>query len=155
MATTPRGCPSGRCHVHVKNLERGNGGTWRTGILDTKTVVTAQCMFDVVGNSANWDPGETFVTARCMSGVVPPIRFLMLTHGHWNTNQHQMSDSLADMHFGRGACPRGIPTSSARCSQSVAAAVIMADGQIAHARDERVYQFRWRKRQSAIPKLAE
>ena len=42
-----------------------------------------------------------------------------------------------------------------RCSESVAAAVIMADGQIAHARDERVYQFRRRKRQWVLPKLAE
>ena len=88
-------------------------------ILDTKTVVTAQCMFGVVGNSANWDPGKTFVTAQCMSGVVSPIHFLILTHGIWNTNQHQMSDSLADMHFGRGACPRGIPTSSAREARNV------------------------------------
>ena len=47
-----------------------------TVILDTKTVVTAQCMFGVVGNSANWDPGKTFVTAQCMSGVVSPIHFL-------------------------------------------------------------------------------
>ena len=60
MASTPRGCPSGRCNVHVKNLERGKGGTWRTGILESKTVVTAQCMFGVVGNSANWDPGKNF-----------------------------------------------------------------------------------------------
>jgi len=42
-----------------------------------------------------------------------------------------------------------------RCSESVAAAVIMADGQIAHARDERFYQFRRRKRQWVLPKLAE
>ena len=75
MASTPRGCPSGRCNVHVKKLEREKRGTWLTGILDTKTVVTAQCMFGVVGNSANWDPGKTFVTAQCMSGVVSPIHF--------------------------------------------------------------------------------
>ena len=30
--------------------------------------------------------------AQCMSGVVSPIHvFLILTHGIWNTNQHQMS----------------------------------------------------------------
>ena len=32
-----------------------------------------------------------------------------------------------------------------RCSESVAAAVIMADGQIAHARDESVYQLPLRR----------
>ena len=87
MVTTPRGCPSGMRHVHVKNLERGKGGAWRAGILETKTVDTAQCMFGVVGNSANWDPGKTFVTAQCMSGVVSPIHCLVLTHGIWNTKQ--------------------------------------------------------------------
>ena len=42
-----------------------------------------------------------------------------------------------------------------RCSESVAAAVIMADGRIAHARDERFYQFRRGKRQWVLRKLAE
>ena len=42
-----------------------------------------------------------------------------------------------------------------RCSQSFADAVIMADGQIAHARDERFYQFRRRKMQWVLQKLAE
>ena len=75
MATAPRGCPSGRCHVHVRNLDRGTGETWRTGILDTQTVVTAQCMFGVVGNSAKWDPGRTFVTAQRIFGGVYPLTF--------------------------------------------------------------------------------
>ena len=42
-----------------------------------------------------------------------------------------------------------------RCCQSVAADALIADGQIAHARDERVYQFRRRKMQWVFQKLAE
>ena len=42
-----------------------------------------------------------------------------------------------------------------RCSESVAAAVIMADGQIAHARDKSFYQFRAPVVLWVVPKLAE